>query len=37
VAIDQLPLYALIWAIIFIALLVDALLYAWRKGALHWT
>ncbi len=37
VALDQLPLYSLIWAILFIALLVDALLYAWRKGALHWT
>ncbi len=37
VALDQLPLYSLIWAIIFIALLFDALLYAWRKGALHWT
>lgn len=37
VALDQLPLYALIWVIVFIALLFDGLLYAWRTGALHWT
>ena len=37
VALDQLPFYALIWAIVFIALLFDGLLYAWRKGALHWS
>ena len=37
VALNQLPLYALIWAIIFILLLFDGLLYAWRKGALHWS
>lgn len=37
VALDQLPLYALIWAIVFIVLLFDGLLYAWRKGALHWS
>lgn len=36
VALKQLPLYALIWIVVFIALLADALLYAWRKGALHW-
>lgn len=36
VALRQLPLYALIWIVVFIALLADALLYAWRKGALHW-
>ena len=36
VALRQLPLYALIWAIIFILLLLDGLLYGWRKGALHW-
>lgn len=36
VALRQIPLYALIWIIVFIALLADALLYAWRKGALHW-
>lgn len=37
VALNQLPLYALIWAIVFIVLLFDGLLYAWRKGALHWS
>ena len=37
VALNQLPLYALLWVIIFILLLFDGLLYAWRKGALHWS
>jgi NADH:ubiquinone oxidoreductase subunit 3 (subunit A) len=37
VALNQLPLYALVWAVVFILLLFDGLLYAWRKGALHWT
>lgn len=37
VALRQLPLYSLVWAIIFILLLFDGLLYAWRKGALHWS
>ena len=37
VALDQLPFYSLIWAIVFIVLLFDGLLYAWRKGALHWS
>lgn len=37
VALGQLPLYAILWAIIFMLLLFDGLLYAWRKGALHWT
>ena len=36
VALRQLPLYTLVWAIVFILLLVDGLLYGWRKGALHW-
>ena len=36
VALDQLPLYALVWALVFMLLLFDGLLYAWRKGALHW-
>lgn len=36
VALRQLPMYALVWAIVFILLLVDGLLYGWRKGALHW-
>ena len=37
VALGQLSLYALVWAIVFIVLLFDGLLYAWRKGALHWS
>jgi NADH-quinone oxidoreductase subunit A len=37
VAYDQLPLYALVEAIIFIVILVLALVYAWRKGALRWS
>jgi NADH-quinone oxidoreductase subunit A len=36
VALRQLPMYALLWAIIFILFLLDGLLYGWRKGALHW-
>ena len=36
VAYDQLPLYALVEAVIFIVILVLALVYAWRKGALRW-
>jgi NADH-quinone oxidoreductase subunit A len=36
-ALNQLPLYALIWAVIFILLLFDGLLYAWRTGALRWS
>lgn len=36
VALRQLPLYALVWAVVFIVLLVDGLLYGWRKGALRW-
>lgn len=37
VALNQLPFYALLWVTIFILLLFDGLLYAWRKGALHWS
>ena len=37
VAYNRLPLFALVEAVIFIAILVLALVYAWRKGALHWT
>ena len=37
VALNQLPLYTLLWVIIFILLLFDCLLYAWRKGALQWS
>jgi NADH-quinone oxidoreductase subunit A len=36
VALRQLPLYALLWAIIFILLVLDGLAYGWRKGALRW-
>jgi len=36
VALRQLPLVSIIWATVFIVLLFDGLLYAWRKGALHW-
>ena len=36
VALRILPMYALVWAIVFIVLLVDGLLYGWGKGALHW-
>lgn len=37
VAYDQLPLYALVEALIFVLILVLALVYAWRKGALRWS
>jgi NADH-quinone oxidoreductase subunit A len=37
VAYDQLPLYALVEGVVFILILVLALAYAWRKGALRWT
>lgn len=36
VALRQLPLVSIIWATVFIVLLFDGLLYAWRKGTLHW-
>ena len=37
VAFKQLELYTLVWVIVFILLLLDGLLYAWRKGALRWS
>jgi NADH-quinone oxidoreductase subunit A len=37
VAYNQLPLFALAEAVIFILILVLALAYAWRKGALRWS
>jgi NADH-quinone oxidoreductase subunit A len=37
VAYNQLPLFALAEAVIFILILVLALVYAWRKGALRWS
>ncbi len=36
VAYNQLPLYALLEVIIFVLILLFALVYAWRKGALEW-
>jgi len=36
-AYNQLPLYALIEAVLFILILVLALVYAWCKGALRWS
>ncbi len=36
VVLRQLEFYAVMWAVIFMLLLLDGLLYAWRKGALHW-
>jgi NAD(P)H-quinone oxidoreductase subunit 3 len=37
VAFSQLGLLAFIEALVFIAILVIALVYAWRKGALEWS
>jgi len=37
VAYNQLSLYAVVEAVIFVAILALALVYAWRKGALRWT
>ncbi len=37
VAFSQLGLLAFVEALIFIAILVIALVYAWRKGALEWS
>jgi NADH:ubiquinone oxidoreductase subunit 3 (subunit A) len=36
VAYNRLGLYALVEMILFVAILVGGLLYAWRKGALEW-
>jgi NADH-quinone oxidoreductase subunit A len=36
VAYNQLPLYAVVEAILFILILVGGLFYAWGKGALKW-
>jgi NADH-quinone oxidoreductase subunit A len=36
VAFDQLGIFAVVSGITFIIILVDALVYAWRKGALEW-
>lgn len=37
VAFSQLGLLAFVEALVFIAILVVALVYAWRKGALEWS
>ena len=37
VAYEQLALYAIIEAIVFIGILAAALVYIWRKGALEWS
>lgn len=37
VAFSQLGLLAFVEALVFIAILVIALVYAWRKGALEWS
>lgn len=36
VAYNKLGLYALVEMILFVAILMGGLLYAWRKGALEW-
>jgi len=36
VAYNKLPLYALLEVFIFVLILLFALVYAWRKGALEW-
>jgi len=36
VAYNKLPLYALLEVVLFVAILLFALVYAWREGALEW-
>jgi NADH-quinone oxidoreductase subunit A len=36
VAYNQLPLFGVIMGVLFIVTLAEALIYAWRKGALEW-
>jgi len=36
VAYNQLPLYGVISGVVFVILLAEALIYAWRKGVLEW-
>jgi NADH:ubiquinone oxidoreductase subunit 3 (subunit A) len=36
VAYKQLPLYAVVEAVLFLLILLGGLFYAWRKGALEW-
>ncbi|MDH5607116.1 MAG: NADH-quinone oxidoreductase subunit A [Anaerolineae bacterium] len=37
VAFDKLPLFGVIAGVLFIFLLGDGLIYAWKKGALEWS
>jgi NADH:ubiquinone oxidoreductase subunit 3 (subunit A) len=37
VAYGQLGLFAIVEALLFIAILVGGLVYAWKKGALNWS
>lgn len=37
VAFDSLPLLGVVAGVLFIFLLADGLVYAWRKGALEWS
>ncbi len=37
VAMDQLPLFAVLEGVLFILILVAGLLWAWRKGILQWS
>ncbi len=36
VAYNKLPLFGVVMGIVFIVTLAEALIYAWRKGALEW-
>lgn len=36
VAYNQLPVYGVISGVVFVILLAEALIYAWRKGVLEW-
>lgn len=36
VALNQLPLFAVLEGVLFVIILVAGLIYAWRKGALEW-
>ncbi|NDJ51859.1 MAG: NADH-quinone oxidoreductase subunit A [Chloroflexi bacterium] len=36
VAYNQLPLFGIVAGVVFIITLAEALVYAWRKGALEW-
>ncbi len=36
VALNQMPLFAVLEGVLFVIILVAGLVYAWRKGALEW-